>query len=393
MRTKELTVFFLLGLSQMAVPATLPEQSSSIANVDLGSNDGEVAPGQASLGTTLPGPTLPPLPTATTVSIQGEKFFINGVRTFAGGNLDGTLPNSRMVNATFDDANPVTVGNWKYPDGSAYNPTRQTAEFVAEVPRYRAHGLLAVSLNFQGGDPIAGAQTQPWDNTAFNADGSLKPAYLTRMDQAIRALDSQGMVAILGYFYVGQNTRLTDETAVKNATANATQWVLDQGYTNVLIEIDNEADVGYYHPILQPARVSELINAVRAQAANQGKRLYVSVSLTGGQVPSTSLAQTCDFILLHGNLQTASGITNMINTVRGYGLNKPIVFNEDSTSTLNFQAATAGKASWGYHDNGKNNYVDGFQSPPTNWTINTVEKRNFFDLLSSLAAPATPSLP
>src|SRR5438552_2497919 len=92
----------------------------------------------------------------TTVSFQGEKFFLNGLKTYSGGPLDGTLPNSRMVNATLEDANSATVSMWKYPDGSAYDPVRQTNEFVAALPGYRAKGLLAVSLNFQGGRPTAG---------------------------------------------------------------------------------------------------------------------------------------------------------------------------------------------------------------------------------------------
>jgi Malectin domain len=341
-----------------------------------------------------PAQAATPPPTLTKVSIQGESFYINGLRTFPGGRLDGTLPNSRMVQATFDDANPATVNNWKYPDGSAYNPIRQTNEFVAALPSYRAKGLLAVTVNFQGGDPITGAQTQPWDNTTFNSDGSLKPAYLARMDQVIRALDAQGMVAILGYFYFGQDGRLSGETAIKNAVTNATQWVLTQGYTNVLIEIDNEADSpDYIYAILQPARVSELISAVQTQSANFGRRLYVGVSLSGGKIPPSNITQIEDFILLHGNRQTSSTITSIVNTTRALGTNKPIIFNEDSTSTANFQAATDARASWGYYDAGVNNYVDGFQSPPTNWTINTIAKQNFFNLLASFAGPTPTPTP
>src|SRR5205085_3217122 len=124
-------------------------------------------------------------------------------------------------------------------------------------------------------------------------------------DQAIRALDAHGMIAILGYFYFGQDQRLTDETAVKNATANATKWVLDQGYTNVLIEIANECDSPeYLHPILKPDRVSELITAVQAQSINYGRRLNVGVSFMGGTIPPLNIAQVEDFILLHGNNQT-----------------------------------------------------------------------------------------
>ena len=293
-----------------------------------------------------------------------------------------------MVQATFDDANPLTVGLWKFPDGSAFSATRQTNEFVAALPGYRAKGLLAVSLNFQGGAPLSGSfSSQAWDNTAFNSDGSLKPAYLARMDQVIRALDAQGMVAILGYFYFDQDERLNGETAIENAVTNATQWVLDQGYTNVLIEIDNEADnPTYNYDILKPARVSELITTVQTQSANYGRRLYVSTSFSGGAIPISNVVQAADFTLLHGNGQTSSGVTSMVNTIRAFGTNKPIIFNEDSTSLDNFQAATNAHVSWGYHDEGLNNYVDGFQCPPTNWTIDTVAKQNFFDLLASLAA-------
>jgi hypothetical protein len=169
---------------------------------------------------------------------------------------------------------------------------------------------------------------------------------------------------------------------------------LDKGYTNVLIEIDNESDAGgsggYLYDILKPARVSELITAVQTQSINYGRRLYVGVSLTGGQIPPSNITQVEDFILLHGNGQTSSTITSMVNTVRALGTNKPIIFNEDSPSTANFQAATDAHASWGYHDDGSSNYIDGFQSPPTNWSINTANKRNFFDLLASFAAPPPP---
>jgi hypothetical protein len=330
----------------------------------------------------------------TNLTIQGEKFFINGVATFSGGKLEGTLPNSRMVQATFDDANPNTVGMWKYPDATPYSPSRQTSEFIAALPAYRASGLRCVSLNFQGGAPTLNYTNQPWDNTAFNSDGSLKPAYLSRMDAVIRALDAQGMVAILGYFYFGQDQRLSSETAVKNAVTTATQWVLSQGYTNVLIEIANEIDANggtagssYQFPILSVARAGELITAAQTQSINYGRRLNVGVSVIGGHVPSKNLAQLCDFILLHGNGQTSSTITSMVNTVRGYGLNKPIVFNEDSATIANFQAATAAHASWGYFDAGTSNYIDGFQCPPTNWGIQTSAKQNFFNALAAYAAP------
>ena len=54
-------------------------------------------------------------------------------------------------------------------------------------------------------------------------------------------------------------------------------------------------------------------------------------------------------------------------------------------------------ASWGYYDQGSNNYVDGYQSPPTNWGINTAPKQAFFaevaNLTGAVASTSTPDPP
>jgi hypothetical protein len=74
--------------------------------------------------------------------------------------------------------------------------------------------------------------------------------------------------------------------------------------------------------------------------------------------------------------------------VSGY-FPKPILFNEDDhfdfyKPTNNFIAAIGEYASWGYFDPGKNDYNDGYQSPPVRWDINTTRKQAFFDLLSQI---------
>ena len=47
----------------------------------------------------------------TTISVEGNKFFLNGIptyrgRTYRGMKMEGLLMNSRMVNGIFDDLNP-----------------------------------------------------------------------------------------------------------------------------------------------------------------------------------------------------------------------------------------------------------------------------------------------
>lgn len=292
--------------------------------------------------------------------------------------------NSRMANVAFEDANPDTVGMWAYPDGSAYSPDRQTDEFVAMVPTYAAYGLNGVTISLQGGRPALGEQV--WINTAFRANGSLKDNYMSRMDRAIEALDDNGMVAIVTLFYFGQDENLSGEEAIKTAVDNTVDWILARGYENVVLEIANEVDHSEYdHAVLSKERVDELV--VRARNRSGGT-LLVSASLQGGRRPELDLREDVDFILVHGNGVDTPGISAMIDGIRSYSDFRaspmPIVFNEDSTNLANMNEAVSSGASWGYHDRGANNYRDGFQFVPSNWTINTSEKQAFFDRVHEL---------
>ena len=115
----------------------------------------------------------------TEVSIRGEDFYINGQPTYAGRTwnghrIEGLLFNSRMVQGIFDDLNPETTNRWAYPDSGKWDADRNTSEFIAAMPEWRKHGLLAFTLNLQGGSPYGYSQEQPWRNSAFNPDGSLR---------------------------------------------------------------------------------------------------------------------------------------------------------------------------------------------------------------------------
>ncbi|HEV2713366.1 MAG TPA: hypothetical protein VGU26_09725, partial [Gaiellaceae bacterium] len=81
----------------------------------------------------------------TTVSVEGDRFLINGSVTHPGSPAEGLLLNSRMVQATFDDENVFTVGNWAYPDLGRWDADRNASEFVAALPSYAAKGLRAVT--------------------------------------------------------------------------------------------------------------------------------------------------------------------------------------------------------------------------------------------------------
>jgi hypothetical protein len=186
----------------------------------------------------------------TKLTIEGNTFRINGKPTYEGitwqgHKIEGLLMNSRMVQGIFDDLNPETVSNWVYPDTGKWSAERNTNEFLAAMPEWRNNGLLAFTINLQGGSPYGYSSAQPWHNSAIASDGSLRSAYMSRLERILDRADHLGMVVILGYFYFGQDERLTNETAVIKAVDNVTKWVLDRGYRNVMVEINNECDINY----------------------------------------------------------------------------------------------------------------------------------------------------
>jgi hypothetical protein len=326
----------------------------------------------------------------TEVSIRGDEFYLNGHptyegRTWHGNRIQGLLLNSRMVQGIFDDLNPDTRGRWIYPDTGRWDPERNTREFVTAMPDWQRHGLLAFTVNLQGGSPEGYSREQPWHNSAINEDGSLRPEYMARLDRILSRADQLGMVAVLGVFYFGQDERLKDEEAVKRALGNAVDWIFDHDYRNVLLEINNECNVRYDHAILRPERVHELIELAKAHK-RRGRRLLVSTSYGGGTIPHENVVRSADFLLLHGNgVAEPARIADMVrNTRRVAGFHPvPILFNEDDhfdfeKEDYNMAAALREYCSWGYFDPGKNNYADGYQSPPTNWGLNTERKRQFF---------------
>ena len=447
----------------------------------------------------------------TEVSILGDGFQINGTPTyhgryFKGLKIEGMLMNLRTVQGIFDDLNPETRGRWVYPDTGAWDPERNTREFVGAMTEWRRHGVLAVTVCLQGGSPGGGvggrgagpataipnstpdqtaalaamnvavaAQTTEagnartalvqaafsdrgniasaldalnaaelelararvaafqnlqatparlsaeqvnalvaqstggparggrgggaggggmLDNTAIDPDGNLRPAYMARLARILDRADELGMVVIVSYFYFGQDQRLKDEAAVRRGVLNTTNWLLETGHRNVMVEINNEANLSYDHDILKPARVHELIQLVKDTRLN-GRRLLVSTSFGGptsgprtGDTPVTAnVIEVSDFAILHSNgPDDPALIRRMIRDTRGLKTfhTMPVLITEgpqgryqEETSVM--QAAIEEYVAYGLYDQGQNDYVNGYQSPPVNWTINTERKKQFFD--------------
>ena len=335
----------------------------------------------------------------TNVTIVGDDFFINGKPTYAGRQwkghkVEGLLLNSRMVQGIFDDTNPESVSRWIYPDDSLWSAQRNTDEFIAAMDEWAAYGLNSFTINLQGGSPM-GYGNKNTINTAFDKDGELKPAYMNRLSQIIAKADDLNMVVILGYFYFGQDQFINDELAVINATQNASNWILDKGYRNVIVEVANECDIKTYdHDIIKSARIHELITLVQ-NTEKDGHHLLVGTSYMGNRIPKANVVKVSDYILIHGNgVEDPLRIGEMIaetKAVEGYN-GMPIVCNEDDHYNFdkednNFAAAIRSHVSWGYFDfrHDGEAFANGFQSVPVDWRVNSPRKLGFFTMVKEVS--------
>lgn len=336
----------------------------------------------------------------TEVRIEGEQFLVNGEPTYKGRvwnghKIEGLLMNSRMVQGIFDDLNPATRDMWAYPDTAIWDANRNTAEFIAAMPEWRAHGLIGFTINLQGGSPQGYSKDQPWHNSAITTTGDLQPDTMARLARILDRADELGMIVILGVFYFGQDHRLADEAAIVRGVDNTVDWVFDRGYRNVVIEIDNECNVARYtHEILKPGRVHELIERVKVRT-REGRRLLVSTSYGGNVMPLPNVVGSADFLLIHGNgVNDPARIAEMVRQTRqvaGYRP-MPILFNEDDHFHFdrpmnNMVAAINEYAGWGFFDyrmQGETDLNEGYQSVPVNWGLSSERKRGFFKLLKEV---------
>ena len=238
----------------------------------------------------------------TVVGIRGAQFTINGQVTYtaaagfpaADSNLAGTLVNIRAVQAVFDDANYPWQGSrahpylsntmgpvfFDYPDGP-WDPDRNTREFVEALPDWRRCGILAFTVNLQGGGPTDGnygerGPMQPHLNSGFDSVGNLEPAYARRLTRVLEAADRLGMVVLVGFFYQGSDERIAlapGDRNVRAAIVNGVRFLASLPHRNVLIEINNETSVGgYSHPILRPDGAVEAVELAKTEAAGRFPR-------------------------------------------------------------------------------------------------------------------------
>ena len=325
----------------------------------------------------------------TAVSIQGESFLINGRLTYSeiensNPEAHGLLMNARFIQGVFDDkAAPERFCRF---GKDVFDPAEHTNTLIAALPEWYGYGLRGFTVGFQGGGPCFTIDNLTLDNNPYSADGAqLDPAYADRMDNLIRGADEAGMVVIVSYFYGAQTRFLQDGRAVRKAVTTTSNFLRDNGYTNVMIEIANEHDVPPFqqHPLIYyPEGVAALIDLARQESGG------IAVGCSGrGNSYYREIAEASDLILIHGNGTTRQRLYNMIQDIRSWNLNKPIVCNEDSQAIGQMEVTFRTKTSWGYYNNMTK------QEPPADWSVTPGEDLFFARRMAEGIGINLPPLP
>ena len=353
------------------------------------------------------------------LTIAGDTFLLDGHPTYtahtgfpeADSRLAGLLLNHRVVNGIFEDLAGV------YDAGGGWDAEANTEHFVEAMSTWREQGVIAFTIGLQGGNPFptspppAGCSTEELDCGAFEADGSLRPAFMARLKRILDRAKALDMVPIINYFYQGGNRRIREE-ALGAAVDNATAWLLENGYDGLIIDLANECDARRYWPALQPLRIHELIYRLKDDVIlfnnrrAQERAIYVSASFTAGYSIADRLAELADsfvravdLFMPHGNGRTTEEIRETIvalrQRARSVGKEIPIVYNEDirrhgaevndaGGDLEHLEACVEVHVSWG-------NLIRSHQRVPCiDWVSGSEVQRQWFEATRRLAGPAKP---
>ena len=306
------------------------------------------------------------------ISTQGTKILLDGKLTYSeisqsNPACHGLLMNMRMIQGVFDDKKDVQRFN-RY--GKIFSPEQNTKELIEALPAWYDHGIRAITVGFQGGGPCFSLNNYTIENRPYSEDGtSIDPAYRQRMKDIILAANQIGMVVIVSMFYGAQTRFLKDDNAVYAAVKSVSNFLRDEKFQNVIIEISNEYDVTCFnrHPVLHlPQGIVSLIEMAKRESGG----MYVGCSGTGGNF-NEAICQASDIILIHGNDQNRQRLYNLIQKCKTIKPERPIVINEDSQALSNMVVAVDEYVSWGYYNNMTK------QEPPTYWGITKGEDQFF----------------
>ncbi|QQO08122.1 hypothetical protein [Breznakiella homolactica] len=135
---------------------------------------------------------------------------------------------SVLLDGAYFLAKGLRCSNGLYSDAAA-------DDLVSQLGVYTAHGLNCISVFIMG--------NRFGNVMGYHPDGTLNHTYTQRLERIIEAADRLKMMVIVGCLYWGESEAKYDSWTQKEAERAVYEtalWLRTKGYTNVIIDVDNE---------------------------------------------------------------------------------------------------------------------------------------------------------
>ncbi len=241
--------------------------------------------------------------------------------------LRGSLAMLRVSQGLFDD---------EWLTEKMFDPDENTSRLIAQLDVYKQHGISGIVVSLQGADPgyspqvngIARGRSADLDRgagaliSAYHADGSLKSAWVSRLDRLITETNKRGMVMCLILFQQYQDEVLISPGAIVAAARNVTRLLIAQDARNVILDLADAWDMqgdSWDHRRFIPRNIDKLIRIVREEFQDAEFSLPIGASTSSTMSYPISLARVCDVVLLQGNGRSPADKLARSRQLKEYG--------------------------------------------------------------------------
>ncbi len=252
------------------------------------------------------------------------------------GKVRGSLAMLRVAQALFDD---------EWLRERRFDPEANTARLIGQLQTYREYGIAGIVVGLQGADPgyseVANGVKRNYSAelgeesgalvSAYRSDGTLKPAWVSRLDRLVEAANRHGLIVCLVLFQQDQDEVLSSPEALVAAARNVARHLIETNARNVMIDVADawDAPAGRWdHRRFVPRYVEYLIRVVRDQFQEADFSLPIGASSGSGMLYPMSLARLCDVVLLQGDGSTATDKLVRSREFKEYG--RPVLMVSDS---------------------------------------------------------------
>jgi len=289
-------------------------------------------------------------------------------------------------------------------DNDITDVEKNKREFIANIPKWRDSGVNLVTVGLQSPCPFgeyykkAREQNKSIDissnSSAICPDGSLDYGFLDNAGEIIAAANKFGFFVLVNILSAAREDIFEDEYAVINGIFNAVDWLSEQNFTDILVNITDISHTFYKSSILSGDNIIKILQSVKKRAEN---KLFI-----GAGVKNISnfneYIKSSDFIPVYAiNAKSVYTTKNMLEKIyflkekmRETGKNIPIIMAKgddlndkySSYGKNNLTEALENGISWCYYD--QNGFVL-LKDDIINWDKNSSpEKIKFFETVKKI---------